>query len=105
MLGGQGVVLAHFFPSALRAAPALASIVDSSSPFVQVAIWTLVTLPPGQPVAVKFDDNRAKVFLCSMVPLFLQNRIQQANIWSCCLCILQGGSILWINSTATYAAP
>ena len=81
-LGGQGVVLAHFAPAALRATPASGPLVNSCFPAVQMAIWALLTYPPDLPVAVWLDVNRTEVGIGSMVPLLLKSWSNSAGVWA-----------------------
>ena len=47
-----------------------------------VTIWAPVTHPLCCLVAVRLDDNAAKMSIGSMIPLLLQVRLQLANIWA-----------------------
>ena len=95
-LGGQGVVLAHFEPAALRATTAIASVGNSGLPAVQVAIWALITGPPIFPAILWCDVNGAQVGIISMVPLLLKSWIKSADGWAIllytCLLVLTGAA-------------
>ena len=87
-LGGQGVVLAHFVPAALRATIAIAPVENGCLPAVQVAIWALITGPPNFPAILWRNVNGAQVRVGSMVPLLLQGWIKTADYWAFLLCRL-----------------
>ena len=55
---------------------------------MQVAIWALLTCPEHFFVALWSDENVAKVAICSMIPLLLQDWIQEADVWACLLLLL-----------------
>ena len=48
-----------------------------------MAIWTLVTGPPDLGVGLGLDDNVAKVSIAGMIPLALQKRAEEADVWAC----------------------
>ena len=86
-LCGQGVVLADLLvctegtPTALPPFPARPAI-WCCQPVVWMAIWTLGTGPPDLDVGMRFDDSVAKVSIVRMVPLALQKRAEEADVWA-----------------------
>ena len=87
-LGRQRVVLAYSAPTAVRAAPASAPTSHFSMPPMRVTIRTLVADPPDSFYTVWSDNTAAKGGICRVVPLLLQDWVQQADIWhwpDCCL--------------------
>ena len=49
---------------------------------MRTAIRALVTAPPHFPAAVRLDEDSAKMSILSMVPLMLQYRAEQADVWA-----------------------
>ena len=48
-----------------------------------MAIWTLTAGPPNLGVGLGFDDNVAEVSIVGMIPLALQKRAEEADVWPC----------------------
>ena len=48
-----------------------------------MAIWTLTTGPPDLAIGLWLDDNIAKVSIVGMIPLALQKRAEEADVWTC----------------------
>ena len=48
-----------------------------------MAIWTLTTGPPDLGGGLGFDVNGAQVSIAGMIPLALQKRAEEADVWPC----------------------
>ena len=48
-----------------------------------MTIWTLVTGPPDLGAGLRTDDDAAKVSIVEMVELVLQQRAEEADVWTC----------------------
>ena len=87
-LCAQGVVLADLLvyaegtPSALSPFPGRPAV-WCCQPVVGMTIWTLTTGPPDLDVGLGLDDNVAKVSIAGMMPLALQKRAEEADVWTC----------------------
>ena len=94
-LCGQGVVPAHL-PVCTEGAPTALSPSSARpamwccQPAVWMAIWTLVTDPPDFDVGLGLDDSIPKVSIPGMVPLALQKRAEEADVWA--LLLVRGKS-------------
>ena len=51
-------------------------------PFVWMAIWTLTAAPPDLSVGMGFDDDVPQVSIPGMIPLALQKRAEEADVWA-----------------------
>ena len=51
-------------------------------PVVWIAIWTLTTGPPDLGAGVGLDDNIPEVSIPGMVPLALQKRAEEVDVWA-----------------------
>ena len=64
-------------------------------------MWALVTPPPHFLPTVTLDEDVAKMSILGMVPLALQHRAEQADVWTpvlICGCVLIRS--LWLLCTA-----
>ena len=64
---------------------AVVSVIDRCFPQVQKPVWALITIPEGFAVAVRSDDDVAKVSVLVMVPLSLQTGLETADGWAALL--------------------
>ena len=47
-----------------------------------MAIWTLTTSPPDLAIGIWLDDSIPQVSISGMVPLALQKRAEEADVWA-----------------------
>ena len=80
-LGGQSVVLAYSASNAVWAALAGSPVVHISKPTMRVTVRTLIADPLHLHIAVRPDNTASKGGICRVVPLSLQDWVQQADIW------------------------
>ena len=81
-LGGKGVVGAHSSTRAVRAACAFCSVLDSCCPAVLMPIRTLVAGPVNLATSPRSDQNVAEGSIMFMIPLALQQRAEEADVWA-----------------------
>ena len=84
-------MLTHPFACAEGTGPASGPGINAGFPGMGMAKWALITLPPHLPVAVRPDEDVAKMSILGMIPLALQNWAQQADVWTLvlvCVCVL-----------------
>jgi len=79
-LSGKRVVLTNSHAWAKRTAWPLGPVVHMGFPDVWKTLWTLVTWPPGFAVAVRLDQNMAKVSIELLMPLSLQVFSKPADV-------------------------
>ena len=44
--------------------------------------WTFTALPPNLPRAARFDDDVAEMVIFGLIPLLLQQGVQEADVWA-----------------------
>ena len=81
-LVGKGVVGAHSLTRAERAACAIRSVIDSCCPAVLMSIRTLIADPVDLASGLRLDEDIPKVSILFKIPLALQQRAEQADVWA-----------------------
>ena len=69
--GQEGVMLTDIFAGTEGAVCASRPVRHCCFPFVRMAVWALITLPPNLSATVSCDHNVAKVSISGMIPLAL----------------------------------
>ena len=77
---GKRVVLTDSFVGTEGTSCAFGPVVHSCLPFMNVAIWTLITLPPRLFVGRRLDKSAAKVSILDRMELALQQWTEQADV-------------------------